>query len=96
MDIEILNLQGPSWEEDWGGVKRTRYEPIGIVIHICMQTSQGISLCSYRHFKLITTSCSSFYLLFLFSTKSENRRLEQVLWGGEFGTNRGVGKGVGG
>jgi hypothetical protein len=34
-------------------VKRTgRDEPVGVVIHICMETTQGISLCSYLYLKL--------------------------------------------
>jgi hypothetical protein len=45
MNIEILNWLGPPWEGDWGGVKRTgRDEPIGIVIHICIETIQGDSV----------------------------------------------------
>jgi hypothetical protein len=47
MNIEILNWLGPSWEEDKGGVKRTRDEPVGAVLHTCMEISQGNSLGSY-------------------------------------------------
>jgi hypothetical protein len=52
---------------------------IGVVIHICMETTQGNSLCSYPYLKLAKITCFSFYLLFFSSTKSENRRAEQVL-----------------
>jgi hypothetical protein len=46
------------------GVKRTsRDEPIGIVMHICMETTQGNSLCSYLYLKLAKISCFSYYLL---------------------------------
>jgi hypothetical protein len=55
-------------------VKKTgRDEPIGIVMHICMEQYN-----SYLYLKLAKTSCFSFYLFS--STKSENRRVEQVLW----------------
>jgi hypothetical protein len=43
MNTEILNWLVSPWEGDSGGVKRTkRDEPIGVVIHICMETTQGI------------------------------------------------------
>jgi hypothetical protein len=57
-------------------------EEIGVVIHICMETTQGISLHSYLYLKLTKTPCSSYYLLWFSSTKLENRRAEQVLLGG--------------
>jgi hypothetical protein len=62
-------------------VKRTgRYEPVGVVIHTGMKTTQGISLYSYLYLKLAKMPCFSYYLLWFFSsTKSENRRAEQVL-----------------
>jgi hypothetical protein len=45
-------------------VKKTRGgESIGVVIHICMETTQGNSLCNYLYLKLAKTSCFSFYLL---------------------------------
>jgi hypothetical protein len=68
-------------------VKRTREdEPIGVVIHVCMEISHGNSLYSYPYLKLAKTSC---FLSFIFfsSTKSENRRAEQVLQGGGAGTS---------
>jgi hypothetical protein len=55
-------------------VKRIRgEEPIRVVIHVCM--------------KMSCENCSKnimffFNLLTFFSTKSENKRAEQVLWGG--------------
>jgi hypothetical protein len=42
-----------------------------------METSQGNSLCSYFYLK---QKCH-FFSFFLSSTKLENRRVEQVLWG---------------
>jgi hypothetical protein len=51
-------------------VKRTgRHEPVGVVIHICMETTQGNYLCSYLYFKLAKISCFSFYLLSFFFYK---------------------------
>jgi hypothetical protein len=51
-------------------VKRTgRGEPIGVVLNICMETTQGNSLCSCLDLKLAKISCSSFYLLCFFSYK---------------------------
>jgi hypothetical protein len=45
-------------------VKRTRRdEAIGVVIHICMETTQGNFLYSYLYVKLGKTSCFSFHLL---------------------------------
>jgi hypothetical protein len=45
-------------------VKRTgRDEPVQIVIYICMETTQGISLCSYLYHKLAKTSCFFNYVL---------------------------------
>jgi hypothetical protein len=58
-------------------------EPIGVAMYTCMEISQGTSLCSYLYLKLAKMSCFSFYLFS--STKSGNRKAEQVLsgkWGG--------------
>jgi hypothetical protein len=54
-------------------MKRTgRDEPIGIVIQICMERTQGNSLCSYLYLKLAKILYFCFYLLCFFSsTKSE-------------------------
>jgi hypothetical protein len=67
-------------------MKRTgRNEPIGIVIHICMETTQGDSLCSYLYLKLAKTPCFSFYLLwFLFHKIRE--------WKGGTGSPQGGGR----
>jgi hypothetical protein len=63
-------------------VKRyDRDEPIWVVIHMCIETTQGISPYSYLYLKLAKTPCFSYYLYVYFSTKSENRRAEQVLPG---------------
>jgi hypothetical protein len=44
-----------------------------------MEMSQGNTLCSYLYLK---QAKMSFFLFFFFpATKSENRRVEQVLWG---------------
>jgi hypothetical protein len=49
----ILNWQSTLWEGDWEVVKRCgRDEPVWIVIHLCMETTQGISLYSYLYLKL--------------------------------------------
>jgi hypothetical protein len=70
MNIGILNQPRPSWEGDYGGVKKTdRNEPIGVEIHICMETTQGNSLCSHLYLKLAKMPCFSFYLLPFFFYK---------------------------
>jgi hypothetical protein len=72
-----LNWPGLSGEGDVRGVKRIgRDEPIGVVIHICMETTHVFpgffsffflfymySLCSYLYLKLAKTSCFSFCFL---------------------------------
>jgi hypothetical protein len=55
----------------------TQYMHVGVVIHICIETTQGNSLCSYLYLKLAKTSHFSFDLFS--STKSENRRVKHVL-----------------
>jgi hypothetical protein len=66
-------------------VKKTREdEPIGVVVHICMKTTQGNFRCSYLYLKLAKASCFSFYLFS--STKSEKKRVEQEVshrWEGQ-------------
>jgi hypothetical protein len=68
-------------------VKKTgRGEPIGATIQICMEMTQGNSMCSGI---FLSQTSKNFVFLFLsfmffFFTKSENRRAEQVLpweWG---------------
>jgi hypothetical protein len=57
-------------------VKRTgRGESIGAVIHIHMGTTQGNSLCNYLYLKRHVL-CFIYYVFS--STKSENKRTEQV------------------
>jgi hypothetical protein len=63
-------------------VKRTgRHESIGVGIHACMETTQGISLCSYLYLKLAKPPCFSYYVLCFFFYIIGNRREEQVLQG---------------
>jgi hypothetical protein len=65
MNIEILNWLGPPGEGNKGGLKKTRGdEPIGVIIHILMEVTQGNSLYSYLYLKLAKKSC--FYLYFPF------------------------------
>jgi hypothetical protein len=71
MNIDILNWTGPPWEGDKGGVKKTSIdEPIGDVIHICMEIIKGNSPCSYPYLKLAKMSCFSFHLLWIFFYKN--------------------------
>jgi hypothetical protein len=56
MNIEILNWPDPQWEWDYGGVKSIRDDLIGVVVHICMETTQGKSLCSYLYFRIAKMS----------------------------------------
>jgi hypothetical protein len=65
MNIIILNWPRPPWEEDEGVVKGTgRDEPICVVIHIYMETTQAISLYSYLYLKLAKIPCFSYRLMF--------------------------------
>jgi hypothetical protein len=64
-------------------VKRTRAdEPVRVVIYICMETTQGNSLCSYLYLKLAKMSCFSFYLFSFYFYKVGEQSMEQVLVGG--------------
>jgi hypothetical protein len=89
MNIEILNWLWPSWEGDWGGVKRTRGDkPIGVVIYICMETTQGNSLCSSLYLKLAKMSCFSFYLFFFYKIREQEGGTGSVcVLGGRVGTS---------
>jgi hypothetical protein len=60
-------------------MKSGRDEPVWVVIHICMGTTQGLSLYSYLYLKLTKMPCFSHYLLCFFSTKLENKMTEQVV-----------------
>jgi hypothetical protein len=65
-------------------VKRSgRDEPVWVVIHICMETTQGIFLYSYLYLKL--AKCHVFLIIFYVfsSTKLENKRADQVLLEGK-------------
>jgi hypothetical protein len=60
---------------------KNREEPIGVIIHIYMEISQGKSLCIYLYFKQQKNTISFFLFFFPFSsTKSENRRADRT-WG---------------
>jgi hypothetical protein len=51
----------------WGIIKRTgRDEPIIVVIHTCMETTQRNSLYSYLYLKLAKTPCFSYLSCFFF------------------------------
>jgi hypothetical protein len=51
---------------------------MGVVIYMCMEATQGISL--YSFFISNYQKCHGFfYYLFFSSTKSENKMVEQVL-----------------
>jgi hypothetical protein len=63
-------------------VKRSgRDEPVWVVIHMCREATLGISLYRYPYLKL-----AKHYVFLILngfsSTKSENKRAEQVLWKG--------------
>jgi hypothetical protein len=65
-------------------VKRSgRDEPMWVVIHMCMETTQGISLYSYPYLKLAKTPCFIYYLKCFFFYKiseQEDRRMERRKW----------------
>jgi hypothetical protein len=73
-------------------VKRTdRHEPIGIVIHICMETTQGNFLCIYLYLRLAKMPCFSNYVLcFIFYKTGGPNRFSVV------GGAAGIGEGEGG
>jgi hypothetical protein len=52
-------------------------KPVGVITHICMELSQGNSLCSYLYLKQAKISCFSFYFFLLQNWR--NRKAEQVL-----------------
>jgi hypothetical protein len=63
-------------------------ETMWVVILMCIETTQGISLCSYPYLKLAKMPCFSIIFNVFSSTKSENKRAEQVLPGGGGGGGR--------
>jgi hypothetical protein len=72
-------------------------KPIGVIIHIYMEISQGNSLCSYLYLKQAKMSCFLFSFLFYKIGVQDGRT--SPAWGGRVGTNgrgRCQGKGVGG
>jgi hypothetical protein len=70
-------------------VKKTRGdEPIGVVIHICMETTEGNSLCTYLYLKLAKTS----FFLFIFFLLQNLRRSDGSAEGGTCGSREVVGK----
>jgi hypothetical protein len=74
MNIVILNWQSPLWEMVYEVVKRSgRDNPIWVVIHICMETTQRISLYSCPYIKLAKTPYFYYLLWFFFSIKLEKR-----------------------
>jgi hypothetical protein len=49
--------------------KSGRNEPVWVVIQICMETAQGISMYSYPYLKLAKMPYLSYYLLWFFFNK---------------------------
>jgi hypothetical protein len=65
-------------------VKRSGNKPMWVVIHMCMEATQGISLYSYLYLKLAKMSCFSYYLLCFFFYKireKEGRTSSAQRWG---------------
>jgi hypothetical protein len=78
-------------------VKRTsRDEPIGVVMHICMETTQGNSLCSYLCLKLAKKPGFSFYILCFFFYKNLKKGSARGVGFGTSGSRAVAGKGIGG
>jgi hypothetical protein len=87
----ILNWQRPLWEGDQEVVKRSaRDEPMCVAIHMCMEPTLGISP-FYPSLSQTSKKDTSFSLSPVFSlTKSENKRVDQVLPRSGVGGERGV------
>jgi hypothetical protein len=63
-------------------VKRSgRDETMCVVIHMCMEAMLGISLYSYLYVKLAKRYVFLIFSYVFSSTKSKNKRVEQVLPG---------------
>jgi hypothetical protein len=83
-------------------VKRTgRDEPIGDVIHTCMETTQGNSLCSYLYLELAKMLCFSFLSFIYFLLQNWRTGWQNRFGGGgqvvsTSGSREVAGKGVGG
>jgi hypothetical protein len=67
-------------------------EPIGVVIHICMEISYGNSLCSYLYLNLAKMSSFSF-IFYLFFYKIREQESRSGAAGGRAGTSGREGKG---
>jgi hypothetical protein len=67
--------------------KMRRDEPVRVIVHAHMEIPQRNSLCRYLYRK--QTKMSFFFLFPFSSTKSENKRAEQILLGEgyEYGAN---------
>jgi hypothetical protein len=66
-------------------VRRTgRDEPIVVVRHICMETTEGNFLCTYLYLKLAKASCFSFLCFFFKKIGEQDGRTASALgwWGG--------------
>jgi hypothetical protein len=63
-----------------------RDEPMWVAIHMCMEATKGTSLYSYLYLRLAKTLCFLIISCIFSSTKSQNKRAEQILqdrgWGG--------------
>jgi hypothetical protein len=71
VNIAILNWQRSLREGDQEVMKRSGIdEPLSVVIYICMEPTQRISLYSYSYLKLAKTLCFSYYALCFFFNKT--------------------------
>jgi hypothetical protein len=62
--------------------KSGRDGTICVIICVCMETTQGVSLYSYLYLRLADTKIVVFLFFYIFSsTKLKNKRVEQVLLG---------------
>jgi hypothetical protein len=81
MNIETLNWQGPPWEGDQGGVKRTgRMNQLGCNTYMYGNNTRTFPV----YLPLSQTSKNTMFLFLSYvfsSTKPENRRAEQFLQG---------------
>jgi hypothetical protein len=58
-------------------VKRSgRDEPVGVVMHKCVETTKGIYLYKYLYLKLAKTPCFSYYLYAFSFKKLAKKRAE--------------------
>jgi hypothetical protein len=74
-----------------------RDEPTGVVIHTCMETTQGNSLCSYLSLKLAKTPCFSFsFMFFILQNQRTGGQNRWWWWFDTGGRGEVMGKEVGG